>query len=217
MSTREIQRRILEAVELNSLKCLDIFCQLYEKNPISTESDVELFHRRYGLSFWPLDERPKETAIHLLASKITSTEAMKILENHPKFLHDFSDVPDSHGSTPLLLAIKCNNMEVVQRLLLTKPDVSKRNRHNESPIYVAALNDDAKAINRILETCKLLCCFIRYFMLVISINNCFTAVKCLEDDILKSSYLDFCMYEFETQMFVTISENRKHLPLVLYQ
>ena len=142
------------------MKCLDVFCQLYEQNPVTNKSEVELFHRRYGLSFWPLDERPKETALHVLASKITSTEAMKVLDSHPKFLNDFSDVADSYGSTPLLLAIKCNNMEVVERLLLTKPDVNKRNRRNESPIYVAALNDHAKVINRIIETCKSLCSFL---------------------------------------------------------
>ena len=156
MSKKEIQRRILEAVELNSLNCLDVFCEMYEKNPISQESDVELFHRRYGLSFWPLNERPKETALHVLASKLTSTQAMKVIKDS-KFLKDFSDIPDSHGSTPLLLAIKCNNMEVVQRLLTAKPDVNqKNNRLNESPIYVAALNDHADILKEILVTCKCL-------------------------------------------------------------
>ena len=156
MSKKEIQRRILEAVELNSLKCLDVFCEMYEKNPISQESDVELFHRRYGLSFWPLNERPKETALHVLASKLTSTQAVKVIKDS-KFLKDFSDIPDSHGSTPLLLAIKCNNMEVVQRLLTAKPDVNqKNNRLNESPIYVAALNDHADILKEILVTCKCL-------------------------------------------------------------
>jgi hypothetical protein len=145
---------MLETVELNSLKCLNVFCQMYEKNPISkNQSDVELFHRRYGLSFWPLNERPQETALHVLASKFTSTQAMNVLKDS-KFLKDFSDVPDSHGSTPLLLAIKCSNMEVVRRLLPAKPDINKRNRHNEYPIYVAALNDHADVLSEILETCK---------------------------------------------------------------
>ena len=139
---------------------------MYEENPISQESDVELFHRRYGLSFWPLDERPKETALHVLASKLTSTQAMRVLENS-KFLKHFSDIPDSQGSTPLLLAIKCNNMEVVQRLLPAKPDVNKLNRHNECPIYVAALNDHADVISEILKTCKWLHCLIHAFSYII--------------------------------------------------
>ena len=157
MSKMVIQRRIMEAVEHNSLKCLDFLLKKYEENPISTENDVERFHRRYGLSSWPVNERPKETALHVLATKHTSTQAMEVLENS-KFLHDFSDIQDSDGSTPLLLAIKCNNIEVVKRLLPTKPDINKRNRHNETPIYIAALNDHAYVIKEILTTCK--CCSI---------------------------------------------------------
>ena len=160
LSKRETQRRILETVELNSLKCLDVFCQMYEKNPISSENDVALFHRRFGLSSWPLNERPKETALHVLASKITSTQAI---------LSDFSDVPDSLGSTPLLLAIKCNNMEVVRRLLPAKPDINKRNRHNEYPIYVAALNDNVDVLSEILECCTfyVLMCFTTSILILI--------------------------------------------------
>ncbi|XP_028391796.1 uncharacterized protein LOC114516496 isoform X2 [Dendronephthya gigantea] len=149
--SEEIQRRILEAVELNSLKCLLVLCDTYEKLPSTTEEDVHLFHRRYGLSSWPLNERPKESAVHLVANKLTSIKAMKVLEKHPRFLDEFSDIPDSHGSSPLLLAIKCNNMEVVKRLLARKPDLNKRNKHNETPILVAALNDDADVIKEMLE------------------------------------------------------------------
>ncbi|XP_028391797.1 transient receptor potential cation channel subfamily A member 1-like [Dendronephthya gigantea] len=144
----EIQRRILEAVEFNSLKCLRLLCDYY--SPITTEEDIHLFHRRYGLSSWPLNERPKESALHLVAKKATSIEAMKVFEQVPKFLEDFSDIPDSHGSSPLLLAIKCNNMEVVKRLLTRKPDLNKRNKLNETPILVAALNDDADVIKEML-------------------------------------------------------------------
>ena len=79
---------------------------------------------------------------------------MEVLEKRPKFLEDFSDIPDSHGSSPLLLAIKCNNMEVTRRLLCRKPDVNKRNRHNETPILVAALNDDADVIKEMLDKCE---------------------------------------------------------------
>ena len=139
---------------------------MYKKNPISGKSDVELFHRRYGLSFWPLDKRPKETALHVLASRFTSTQAMDVLKGS-KFLKDFSDIPDSHGSTPLLLAIKCNNMEVVQRLLPSKPDVDKKNRYDESPIYVAAQNDRVDVINEILATCKCEYCLTHVFSCII--------------------------------------------------
>ncbi|CAB4005753.1 TKL kinase, partial [Paramuricea clavata] len=151
-SKSEIQRRLLEAVELNSLKCLDVLCKKYKMEEFSMEKDVVLFHRRYGLSFWPLDERPKETALHVLASKLTSTNAMEVLKKRPKFLTDFSDVPDSHGSTPLLLAIKCNNNDVINGLLLAKPDVNKRNLHEESPLHVAAVNDHDHIIEEILKT-----------------------------------------------------------------
>ncbi|XP_028391727.1 serine/threonine-protein phosphatase 6 regulatory ankyrin repeat subunit C-like [Dendronephthya gigantea] len=147
----EIQRRILEAVELNSLSCLHVLSEIYEKHPITRKEDIHLFHRRYGLPFWPLSERPKETALHLIANKNSSIKAMEVLQERPKFLDDFSDIPDSHGSSPLLLAIKRNNMEVVKRLLDRKPDVNKRNKHNETPIHVAALNDHADVIEEMLK------------------------------------------------------------------
>jgi ankyrin repeat protein len=136
---------------------LDVLCKKYEREKFSMEEDVVLFHRRYGLSFWPLDERPKETALHVLASKLTSTNAMEVLKKTRKFLTDFSDVPDSHESTPLLLAIKCNNIEVINGLLPAKPDVNKRNRRNESPLHVAALNDHDHIIREILKTSKCVC------------------------------------------------------------
>ncbi|XP_028391726.1 transient receptor potential cation channel subfamily A member 1 homolog isoform X2 [Dendronephthya gigantea] len=152
----DIQRRILEAVELNSLSCLHALCEIYQNNPISNKAeDIHLFHRRYGLSFWPLSERPKETALHLIANKHSSIKAMKVLQERPQFLNDFSDIPDSHGSSPLLLAIKRNNMEVVKVLLDREPDVNKRNKHNESPILVAALNDHADVIKEMLEKSNL--------------------------------------------------------------
>ena len=154
MHRAEIQRRLLEAVELNSLKCLSVLSDSYEKNPITTKDDIHLFHRRYGLSSWPLNERPKETALHLIANKLSSNKAIQVLEKRPKFLEDFLDIPDSHGSSPLLLAIKCKNMEVVWRLLCGEPDVNKRNRHNETPILVAVLNDDVDVIKEILEICE---------------------------------------------------------------
>ena len=147
---------MIEAVELNSLKCLEVLCELYEDSPISSENDVELLHRRYGLSFWPVHERPKESALHVLAGKFCSIKAMEVLERRPRFLDDFADVQDGHGSTPLLLAIKCNNIEVVKRLLLAKPkpEVDKKNHHDETPIHVAALNGHADVLREILKTCK---------------------------------------------------------------
>ena len=160
LSKKEIQRRILEAVELDSLKCLEVLCEQYSKNPISkgNTDDVHLFHRRYGLSFWPLDKRPTVTALHVLANKLTSSKAIKALERWPKFLDDFSDVQDSHKSTPLLLAIKCNNFELIRRLLAIKPvpDLSKKNLHGESPISIAALNDYVDIVRDIIRTCKYL-------------------------------------------------------------
>jgi hypothetical protein len=153
-TTGDIQRRILEAVELNSLKCLQVLCGEYKRNRISTKEDVELFHRRYGLSFWPLDERAKMTAIHLLAKKFTSIKAMEVMLRQPEFLNDFSEVQDSDGSTPLLLAIKCNSSEIVKPLLPSKPEkLNERNQH-ESPICVAALNDHADVIKEIINKCK---------------------------------------------------------------
>ncbi|XP_028391719.1 transient receptor potential cation channel subfamily A member 1-like isoform X3 [Dendronephthya gigantea] len=152
LCSAEIQRRILEAVELDSLNCLNVLCDTYEKHPFSKKEDIHLFHRRFGLSFWPLSERPKETALHLIANKHTSVEAMEVLQKRPKFLDDFSDIPDSHDSSPLLLAIKCNNMEVVKRLLARKPDLNKRNKHDETPILVAALHDAEDVINEMLKT-----------------------------------------------------------------
>jgi ankyrin repeat protein len=82
---------------------------------------------------------------------------MEVLKKTRKFLTDFSDVPDSHESTPLLLAIKCNNIEVINVLLPAKPDVNKRNRRNESPLHVAALNDHDHIIREILKTSKCVC------------------------------------------------------------
>ncbi|CAB3988863.1 transient receptor potential cation channel subfamily A member 1-like [Paramuricea clavata] len=155
---KEIQRRILEAIELNSLECLKVLCETYEMRPISRKknADIELFYQWYGLASWPLNERPKETALHVLPSKSNSEKAMKVLDEcGSKFVTDFLDVEDSHGSTPLLRAIKCNNIAVVKWLLRKKPNVNninKRNVHDESPIYVAALNDHVNVIKEILET-----------------------------------------------------------------
>ncbi|XP_028391903.1 transient receptor potential cation channel subfamily A member 1-like [Dendronephthya gigantea] len=154
LSTQEIQRRIFQAVELNRLKYLDFISEEYEK--FYREPNMsKLFYRRAHLSYgsFSLNDHPKETALHVLASKPNSTEAVRIFENRPLFLRDFSDIPDSHGSTPLLVAVKSNNIEVVRLLLLrTRPDVNSRNKHGESPILVAAVNNDADLIRTMLET-----------------------------------------------------------------
>ena len=145
---------------MDSLKCLDVLCEKYEENPISKDNtnDVHLFHRRYGLSFWPLTERPRVTALHFLANKLTSSKAMEVLERRPSFLNDFSDVQDSHGSTPLLLAIKCYNVGVIRRLLQIEPvpNVKQKNKYGESPIHATALNDHADILEDIIKACKYL-------------------------------------------------------------
>ncbi|XP_028391898.1 serine/threonine-protein phosphatase 6 regulatory ankyrin repeat subunit A-like [Dendronephthya gigantea] len=152
LSSKEIQLRILEAIEVNSLMCLDVLCEAYQNQQTPSKKKGELFHRRCGLSFWPIDERPKVTALHVLASRVKSAKALDVLVKRPEFFQDFADMQDSHGSTPLLLAIKCNNMDVVRRLLTTKPDVNKKNRYDETPILIAALKDNADAIQEIINT-----------------------------------------------------------------
>ena len=101
------------------------------------------------------------TALHVLANKPTSTDAMKVLKNS-KFLDDFLDVPDSQESTPLLQAIKTNNIDAVKMFLNAKPDIGKRNNFRESPIHVAALNDQADVIEEILQTSKFFCFFFTF-------------------------------------------------------
>ena len=79
---------------------------------------------------------------------------MDIMEEQPKFLKDFSDVQDSNGSTPLLLAIKCNNIEVVKRLLPSEPERLNEGKQHESPLYAAALNDHVDVMREIIKKCK---------------------------------------------------------------
>ncbi|XP_028392143.1 transient receptor potential cation channel subfamily A member 1-like isoform X2 [Dendronephthya gigantea] len=149
LSKTSIQFRIFQAVERNSLECLDVLCEMYEKE---VSDEYSLFHRSIYFAFGVQEERPKETALHLLATKTTSPEAiLEVFARRPKFLNDLSDFPDSHGSTPLLVAIKHNNMDVVKRLLRTKPRVGKRNNDGESPILLAALNGYVDVIKEMLE------------------------------------------------------------------
>ena len=161
MPNREIQRRIFQAVEQNSLKCLNVLCDIYEKHEEfkTPSNECNQFYRCVYLvsGFLNKSKHPKETALHVLASKPESTEAMTVLEKQPKFLSDFSDFPDSHGATPLLVAIKCNNIEFVKRLLVTKPKIQPAGFGIfESPILFAALNDHTDVIGEILKTCEFL-------------------------------------------------------------
>lgn len=136
------------------MKCLDKLCEIYEDNhKSSTNNYVQLFHRRFGQSGWPMDKRPKETALHVLASRLTSRKTMGVLSKRQVFLKVFSDIQDSNGCTPLLVAAKCSNIEVVKWLLPVMRDVNKRNHNGESPIYIAALNDNVDILREILKTC----------------------------------------------------------------
>ncbi|XP_028392138.1 transient receptor potential cation channel subfamily A member 1-like [Dendronephthya gigantea] len=152
LSERSIQCRILQAAEQNSLKCLEVLCEMYEK---AVSAEYCLFRPCICFTSGVLIERPKETALHVLAAKTTSVTVeaiLEVFERKQKFLNDFSDFPDGHGSTPLLVAIKHNNMDVVKRLLRTEPRVDKINDDSESPILLAALNDYAVVIKEMLET-----------------------------------------------------------------
>ncbi|XP_028392147.1 transient receptor potential cation channel subfamily A member 1-like isoform X2 [Dendronephthya gigantea] len=150
LSKTSIQCRIFQAVERNSLKCLDVLCEVYVK---AVSGEYSLFHRFTFFVSGVQDERPKETALHVLATKTTSAKAiLKVFEKRPKFLNDLSDFPDSYGSTPLLVAINYNNIEVAKRLIRTKSRVDKRNDDGESPILLAALNDYVDIIKEMLET-----------------------------------------------------------------
>ncbi|XP_028392041.1 transient receptor potential cation channel subfamily A member 1-like [Dendronephthya gigantea] len=162
----EIQRRLFQAAEQNSLKCLDHLCWMYEEDDECDRysywaKPTNLFYRRIYSGSRLSKEHPKETALHVLASKPKAVEAMKVLEKRPKFLRDFKDFPDNHDTSPILVAIKCNNIKVFRRLL-TK-ELAKRSRfywdielnrvniHKESPIRVAAMNDNAEVIKVMLE------------------------------------------------------------------
>lgn len=155
--------RILEAVELNSLKCLDYLCEIYEETITKHGSrktlstlNIQLYHRRFSLD-WPSSDRPRESPLHLIASRHSGLEAMKIVEKHSNFMNHFIDKPDDNQSTPLLIAIKRKNVEVAKRLIKypnRKPDIKKTNLHGESPICVAARTGQAEIMAEILKECE---------------------------------------------------------------
>ena len=67
------------------------------------------------------------------------------------------DQPDSHGSTPLLVAIQRNNVKVAKCLIKNskkKPAIDKRNRKNDSPIYLTVRRGQTDVMKEILKNCK---------------------------------------------------------------
>ena len=122
---------------------------------------IKLYHRRFGLN-WPVEERPKESPLHLIASRCSALGAMKVVEKYACFMQSLVDEPDSVGSSPLLIAVKRNNIEVAKCLMnnsTRKPEIDKRNSKNESPIYLAALNGQTVIMKEMLKECKYKCEF----------------------------------------------------------
>ena len=160
-----IHQRIFEAVEYNSLKCLKELLTIYEKlresdysydgiGPI--EIDKPLRYRKFGHN-WFNDEDPKESSLHVVASRCSAIRAMQIIEKYPNFMHYHVDATDEHGSTPLLIAVKRNNVDVAKRLLnyeVKRANITKTNKSNESPIYLAALNGRVEILKEMLKLCK---------------------------------------------------------------
>ena len=160
-------KRILEAVEFNSLKCLEQLLKIYDdllsklppesmEEMILPELDIELRHRRYGLN-WPADDLPKGTPLHLIASRRSALRAMKLVANNPNVMKQLANKPDSEGSTPLLIAAKAGNVKVAVCLMESIKDkhvIIQKNSKKESPIYFAALNGETDLIKVMLNRCE---------------------------------------------------------------
>ena len=157
-------KRILEAVEFNSLKCLGHLLETYEnlsklqsksmKETKLPELDIGMRRRRFGLN-WPTDDIPEGSPIHLMATRRSSLGTMQLVANYPNFMTEFVNKPDSEGSTPLVIAIKANNVEIALYLLDSGNEdvIIQKNSRKESPIYLAALNGQTDIIKEILNRC----------------------------------------------------------------
>ena len=162
---RTIHQRIFEAVEYNSLKCLKELLTIYENlresdysygGIASIETDKQLRYRKFGHN-WSNNEDPKESSLHVVASRCSAIRAMKIIEKYPHFMNYHVDATDEHGSTPLLVAVKRNNVDVAKHLLdyeVNRTDITKTNKSNESPIYLAVLNGRFEILKEMLKLCK---------------------------------------------------------------
>jgi ankyrin repeat protein len=130
-----------KAVFHNSLKCLEYILEIYDQLPDSSRSKI----------IWIDGNSPLFTI-----TKKCCWAAMRIVEKHPSFIKDVVDEPGSDGSTPLLVAVKRNHIEVVKWLMNNsgmKLEIERRNRKGETAIYLAALNGQADVIKEMLERC----------------------------------------------------------------
>ena len=90
-----------------------------------------------------------------MATRRSSLGTMQLVANYPNFMTEFVNKPDSEGSTPLVIAIKANNVEIALYLLDSGNEdvIIQKNSRKESPIYLAALNGQTDIIKEILNRC----------------------------------------------------------------
>ena len=155
----KIYESICDAVELNSLDCLNYLLEKYNRNLRKpTASQNEMRDHRLGINSHIGDRVAKRYPLHVIASRCSDVKALDLVENYETFMEDHIDMGDSEDSTPLLIALKRRNDKVAKRLLkhknCTRPDITKKNKDGESPIMLAALFGQTSILMEMKKECE---------------------------------------------------------------
>ncbi|CAJ1099200.1 E3 ubiquitin-protein ligase MIB2-like isoform X2 [Octopus vulgaris] len=110
---------------------------------IEAGSDLDMKDRDDCTAFHYAVSGKQHTVVPLIASKGANAEKCNAQGN--SLLHlavetgckDMINKQNVNGDTPLLLACHRGNTEVIQQLLLYKPDVNLENKHNNTPLHWA--------------------------------------------------------------------------------
>ena len=155
----KIYESICDAVELNSLDCLNYLLEKYNRNLRKpTASQNEMRSHRFRINSQIGDKMAKSYPLHVIASRCSDVKALDLVENYETFMEDHIDMGDSEDSTPLLIALKRRNDKVAKRLLkhknCTRPDITKKNKDGESPIMLAALFGQTSILMEMKKECE---------------------------------------------------------------
>ena len=151
----KLYQSICDAVDLNSLACLKYLLEKYSRHlcELSTPEN-EMRNNRFGIDSQIGFKMAKQYPLHVIASRCSDMKALDLVEKCQIFMEDHIDMADNEGSTPLLIAIKRRNNKVAKRLLNYRPDITKKNKDEESPIMLAALTGQTDILMEMKNECK---------------------------------------------------------------
>lgn len=128
---------IMKAISTQSVSCIELLLERLQ--------DLDNVDQMNAL------QTPKNgNVFHVAAQVVKNEEIINIMRRY-KMMDELADRPDNQGTTPLIVACKCENLLVARMLVEKKAKIDHLDSEHNSPIYLATVAGSFQMLKLLLQ------------------------------------------------------------------